>query len=90
MRRHVAFASNRYGYVVATVENGEIVDTYEAGNHKHDSQIWTKPGSIDSLSKSEIDTAAEQTAREIAADLPGLPQVVYDEDLEAMIREHEA
>lgn len=84
--KHIIWGATEYGYSVQTIDDGEIVDEYTAGNNRCDSQSYVDLDSPNALPLATMRQFAEQTANEIAAD-KGITNVSEDADLTDALRE---
>lgn len=82
----IIYAACPYGYCVQRVVNGEIVEQYDAGNHRGCSQTYVDPSSPNAESESTLWQYAEQTAREWAGGEPIEP-IERDDDLAESLSE---
>ena len=82
--KHVIYAANQFGYTVQLMDGDQIVKTYNAGNHRRESQTYVDPRSDNALTEKQILIFAEKTARAFAKE-NGTTVVEYDDDLEESI-----
>ena len=89
--QNVIYAATRYGYAVQVLDGSEVSFDYSAGNHQHDSQATTVPGSPNAVRLRQLRRWARKTADEIAM-AQGIPtnRVEYDPDLESTLTELDA
>ena len=80
--KYIEYAAHERGYIVAVCDQTGILETYEAGNSPHDSQVWIEPNSPNAEPLSVLEKYAKQTALEMA-DEHGIPhdQVIENADL---------
>ena len=86
--RNIIYAATRFGYIVQVLDAGEIAYEYSAGNCSQESQTFIEPGSLNAVSRRQLNIWAKQTAGEIAQ-AQGIPpeRIAYDPDLEATLQE---
>ena len=64
--RNIIFAATRFGYIVQVLDAGDIAYEYSAGNCSQESQTFIEPGSLNAVSRRQLNIWAKQTAGEIA------------------------
>jgi predicted RNA-binding protein YlxR (DUF448 family) len=77
----VGFTVNPDGYSVRVYDpESREVETYDAGNHRGDSQVWLDPDDPDALDAETLKRFARQTAEEMAGEYGiNLPMVQEEE-----------
>jgi predicted RNA-binding protein YlxR (DUF448 family) len=77
----VGYSVQRDGYSVRVYDpESREVETYDAGNHRGDSQVWIDPDSPDALDAETLKRFARQTAEEMAGEYGiNLPMVQEEE-----------
>lgn len=77
----VGFNVQRDGYTVRVYDpESREVETYHAGNHRGDSQVWIDPDSPDALDAETLQRFARQTAEEMAGEFGvNLPMIQEEE-----------
>jgi predicted RNA-binding protein YlxR (DUF448 family) len=77
----VGFTVNPDGYSVTVYDpESREVETYDAGNHRGDSQVWLCPDDPDALDAETLKRFARQTAEEMAGEYGiNLPMVQEEE-----------
>lgn len=78
----VGYTVHAYGYDVRVYDpDSHVVEEYNAGNNRLDSQGYVEPGNPDRLPKGTLRRFARQTAQEMASEYGiNLPMVVEEED----------
>ena len=85
---NIIYAATQFGYSVQTINGGEVVYEYTAGNCQMESQTFVDPRSPNAVKLAQLKRWAKQTANEIAKErrIPA-KMIEYDADLEAALQE---
>lgn len=86
---NVMYAVEADGYTVSVyTEDGDVVDSHNAGNHPHDSTARISPDDAQAIGFEELLKKARDTAIDMAIEAGLTPDcVARDEDLEDSLRE---